>query len=36
MKILVIDVGGSHVKLKLSGQAEVRKLESGPGMTPQH
>ena len=35
MKILVIDVGGSHVKLKLAGQDEVRKFESGPAMTPQ-
>ena len=35
MKILVLDVGGSHVKLKLSGQDEVRKFESGPAMTPQ-
>ncbi len=35
MKILVLDVGGSHVKLKLSGQDEVRKFESGLAMTPQ-
>ncbi len=35
MKILVLDVGGSHVKLKLSEQDEVRKFESGPTMTPQ-
>ena len=35
MKILVIDVGGTHVKLKLSEQDEVRKFESGPALTPQ-
>ena len=35
MKILTLDVGGSHVKLKLSGQDEVRKFDSGPAMTPQ-
>ena len=35
MKILVLDVGGSHVKMKLSGQDEVRKFDSGPGLTPQ-
>ena len=35
MRILILDVGGTHVKLKLSGQDEVRRFESGPGMTPQ-
>ena len=35
MKILVIDVGGTHVKLKLSEQDEVRKFESGIALTPQ-
>ena len=35
MKILVLDVGGSHVKLRLSEQEEVRKFDSGTGMTPQ-
>ncbi|HVS39294.1 MAG TPA: ROK family protein [Gemmataceae bacterium] len=35
MTILTLDVGGTHVKLKLSGQDEVRKFESGPGLTPQ-
>jgi polyphosphate glucokinase len=35
MRILVIDVGGTHVKLKLSDQDEVRKLPSGPALTPQ-
>jgi polyphosphate glucokinase len=33
MKILVIDVGGTHIKLKVSGGDEVRKFPSGPEMT---
>jgi polyphosphate glucokinase len=33
MKILVMDVGGSHVKLRVSGKDEVRKVLSGPTMT---
>lgn len=32
-KILVIDVGGSHVKLMIS-RAEKRKFKSGPQLTP--
>jgi predicted NBD/HSP70 family sugar kinase len=32
-KILVIDVGGTHVKLMIS-RAEKRKFDSGPRMTP--
>jgi polyphosphate glucokinase len=35
MKILVIDVGGTHVKLRAQGEDEVRKLPSGPTLTPQ-
>lgn len=35
MKVLVVDVGGSHVKLLASGQEEPRKLSSGPTMTPE-
>ena len=34
MNVLVIDVGGSHVKILATGQAEERKFESGPTMTP--
>lgn len=34
MTILAIDVGGTHIKLKLQGNDEVRKRPSGPGMTP--
>ncbi len=33
-KILVVDVGGSHVKVLASGQREPRKFASGPTMTP--
>ncbi len=32
-KVLVIDVGGSHVKILATGQDEVRRFESGPTMT---
>jgi len=35
MTILVIDVGGTHIKLKLQGCDEVRKCPSGPNLTPQ-
>ncbi|HWG42843.1 MAG TPA: ROK family protein [Gemmataceae bacterium] len=34
MKILVIDVGGTHVKVRVQGQDEVRKCPSGPDLTP--
>ncbi len=34
MKILVIDIGGTHVKLLVSGQSEPRKFVSGPTLTP--
>jgi polyphosphate glucokinase len=35
MKILVVDVGGTNVKLKVQGSDEVRKCPSGPAMTAQ-
>lgn len=35
MKILVIDIGGTNVKILATGHEEVRKLPSGPGLTPQ-
>jgi predicted NBD/HSP70 family sugar kinase len=35
MRILVVDVGGSHVKLLASGQSDRIKLPSGPTLTPQ-
>ncbi|HTU20943.1 MAG TPA: ROK family protein [Gemmataceae bacterium] len=34
MAILVIDVGGTHIKLRLQGRDEVRKAASGPTMMP--
>ena len=33
-KILVVDVGGSNVKMMISAQAKRRKFESGPRLTP--
>lgn len=34
MNILVVDVGGTHVKLLATGQSERVKLDSGPDLTP--
>jgi polyphosphate glucokinase len=34
MNVLVVDVGGTHVKVLTSGQNESRKFDSGPGMVP--
>ncbi len=33
LKILVIDVGGTHVKVRVTGQREERRIDSGPSMT---
>src|SRR5260370_5885205 len=33
MNILVIDVGGTHVKILASGEKEKREIDSGPEMT---
>jgi len=35
LKILVVDVGGSHVKCLVSGETTRRKFASGHGLTPQ-
>ena len=35
MAILVIDVGGTHIKPKLQGVEETRKCPSGLELTPQ-
>ena len=35
MKVLVIDVGGTNIKLLATGETERRKFPSGPRMTPQ-
>ncbi len=34
MKILVVDIGGTNVKMLASGQREPRKFPSGPTLTP--
>ncbi|MCP9446655.1 MAG: ROK family protein [Nitrospira sp.] len=34
-KVLVIDIGGTNVKILASGETEPRKFRSGPTMTPQ-
>lgn len=34
-KILVLDVGGTHIKMFATGQRLARKVVSGPTMTPQ-
>jgi polyphosphate glucokinase len=33
MKLLAVDVGGTHVKILATGQKESRKFESGPTLT---
>jgi len=35
MNVLVVDVGGTHVKILATGQTEKREFESGPGLTAQ-
>jgi polyphosphate glucokinase len=34
MNVLSIDIGGTHVKILLSGETEARKMPSGPDFTP--
>jgi polyphosphate glucokinase len=34
MKVLVIDIGGTHVKALVSGQKTERKFDSGPDLRP--
>jgi polyphosphate glucokinase len=34
MKVLVVDVGGTHVKVLATGATEHRQFESGPGLLP--
>ena len=34
MKVLVVDIGGTHVKILASGHKEHRKFPSGPRLTP--
>ena len=35
MKVLVIDIGGTHVKIMATGHGKERKAESGPAMSAQ-
>ncbi len=32
-RILVVDVGGSHVKLRIGAAGEIDRFDSGPGLT---
>jgi polyphosphate glucokinase len=34
MNVLVVDVGGTHVKILATGQKESRRFDSGPTLTP--
>jgi polyphosphate glucokinase len=34
MNVLVVDIGGTNVKILATGQAEARKFPSGPTLTP--
>ncbi len=34
MNVLSIDIGGTHLKILLSGEKEARKMPSGPDFTP--
>lgn len=34
MNVLVVDIGGTHVKVLVTGQTEARKSLSGPTMHP--
>ncbi len=34
MNVLVVDVGGTHVKILATGEKESRKFDSGPTLTP--
>ncbi|MDX2170595.1 MAG: ROK family protein [Deltaproteobacteria bacterium] len=34
MKVLAIDIGGTHVKILATGEKEKREVDSGPTLTP--
>src|SRR5262252_6985292 len=34
MNVLVVDVGGTHVKILATGQKAMREFSSGPTLTP--
>jgi polyphosphate glucokinase len=33
-RVLAVDVGGNHIKMRVFGRREMRQFESGPKMTP--
>ncbi len=35
MNVLAIDIGGTHVKMLVSGERQARRFSSGPSMTPE-
>jgi predicted NBD/HSP70 family sugar kinase len=35
MNVLVVDIGGSHVKMMATGRTKPAKFASGPNLTPQ-
>ncbi len=35
LNVLVVDIGGNHVKLLVTGQSQHRKIVSGPQLTPE-
>ena len=34
MRVLVVDIGGTNVKILAAGEKEPRQFPSGPGLTP--
>jgi polyphosphate glucokinase len=36
LNVLVVDIGGTHVKVLATGQAQPREFPSGPALTPKH
>jgi len=36
MKVLVVDIGGTHVKAMVSGQRSARQFDSGPDLLPKN
>ena len=36
MDVLVVDVGGTRVKVLATGQKEPRRFDSGPGLVPKN
>jgi len=34
MNVLVVDIGGTHVKVLATGEKQARELDSGPALTP--